>query len=59
MTSLNEAERRKIFEKVVATTSAKFADPSMNGVDWVRVAKEAEGSIVLSADLEEFERRVN
>lgn len=59
MTSLNEAQRRKIFEKVVATTAAKFADPSMNGVDWSRVAKEAEGSIVSSADLDEFERRVN
>jgi len=33
MPFLNESQRREVFVKVVATTSAKFADPKMNGVD--------------------------
>lgn len=59
MAPLNELQRREIFRKVVSTTAAKFADPNMNGVDWARVAGEAEESIVSSTDPDEFERRVN
>jgi carboxyl-terminal processing protease len=59
MASLNEAQRREIFQKVVATTAAKFADPNMNGVDWARTAREGEGLIIASADAGEFEQRVN
>ncbi|MBN9657110.1 MAG: hypothetical protein J0H49_02975 [Acidobacteria bacterium] len=59
MTSINETQRREIFHKVVATTAEKFADPNMNGVDWARIAKDAEGPILSSTDPVEFEQKIN
>ena len=41
MLKLNEEERRKVFTSVVTTTASKFADPKMNGIDWLTVSAAA------------------
>jgi len=59
MPFLNETQRRTVFNKVVATTAAKFADPKMNGVDWSRLSEEAADEIARSKGTEEFEQKIN
>jgi carboxyl-terminal processing protease len=59
MPTLSESQRRKIFASVVETTSTKFADPAMNGVDWAAVSAAAAEEIIRASDTEDFERRIN
>jgi len=59
MPFLNESQRRDVFVKVVATTSAKFADPKMNGVDWTRLSAEAAEGVTRCTDSQEFELKLN
>ena len=59
MSFLNERQRREVYKSLVTTTNSKFVDPRMNGVDWLRIAKEAEDGIVHSATSEDFERLTN
>ena len=59
MSFLNERQRREVYKSLVTTTNRKFVDPRMNGVDWLRIAKETEDGIVRSATSEDFERLTN
>lgn len=59
MSFLNESQRRTVFQKLVATTASKFADPAMNGVPWARFAEEAESSIVKSVTADQYEQKTN
>ena len=59
MSILNERQRREVYKNLVTTTNNKFVDPQMNGVDWLRIAKETEDGIVRSATIEDFERLTN
>lgn len=59
MPALTESQRRKIFASVVATTAGKFADPKMNGVDWVAVSAAAADDVIHASDSNEFELRMN
>ena len=56
--NLTLEERTKIFDKVCRLVETKHFDPSMNGVDWIALAKSRRDQTLASVGAEVFEKEV-